>query len=283
MPPLLNITNTRSFWKRDREAEYARWWKPSELVDEQVVGDRGYLWPTHITYSYPKIERGQSVTPIPDAPDPPPEPHPRKKLKVTREKATIRSNRVTPDNHVLRSRKIRAFPTTAQRKLLRTWFDAARHTYNWALSTFLKQENKRWKGNRIDLKNRFVTCPESCMPKKRRWLRETPYTIREGATNELSKAISDRLGDARREHRQFRPPRFRSIGDEFKSIVVDVQNFSKRKGRRWDFYTTTFPGSLKVRERDRIRVMEKMPDGPIRAVRSWKRCLMDLYARSEFQ
>ncbi len=269
---ITNITTTRSipFWKTEHELEYSRWWKPIGNVEPlNKTTDHG--WPTHVTYQYsehPDIH--QRVFPITNAPDPPPEPYPKaKKQKITRDKGMFKSKRVTPEEHVIVCRKVRAFPTSEQRKTLQLWFDGARQTYNWALGIFLRHYHKKHqqKTNRIAFKNRFVTCKESCIPKKKRWMRKVPYTIREGATHELSKAISDRIGDAKRLSQPFRGPKFRSKYDDVKSINIDTQNFCKHKDKRWQFYVTSFKGPLKMRSKDQRRIFDTMPDGPVRSVR----------------
>ena len=272
MPPLGDINNVSSlsFWTPERAGEYSRWWKPVGNVPSFKETSENE-WPTHVTYHYgDQPHMTSSVLPISNAPDPPPDPYPRaKKQKITREKGMFSSKRVTPEDHLIVCRKVRAFPTSEQRKILQLWFDGARQSYNWALGVFVKQFRKSLpqKANRIALKKRFVTCKESCIPMRKRWIRDVPYTIREGATHELSKAISDRFGDAKRTSTPFRSPKFRSKFDDVKSINIDTQNFCKKDGKRWQFYVTTFPGVLKVRDRDRRRVIDTMPDGPIRSVR----------------
>jgi transposase len=270
--PLGDKTNVSStpFWTPERTVEYSRWWKPvGDVVPNRETA--AHQWPTHVTYHYGhQPSASTSVHPISNAPDPPSEPYPRaKKQKITRDKGMFTSKRVTPDDHLIVCRKVRAFPTSEQRKILQLWFDGARQSYNWALGVFLKQLRKghAQKTSRIALKRRFVTCKESCMPKGKRWIRQVPYTIREGATYELSKAISDRFGDAKRMGTPFRSPKFRSKLDNVKSINIDTQNFCKKVGQRWRFYVTLFPDTLRVRKRDQRRVLDAMPDGPIRSVR----------------
>jgi len=269
---LKDVTNTprsTTFWNSAKTEEYAKWWKPSGAVP--LLPRTEYKWPTHTVYDFPRdSKKDPRVVQIQDAPDPPPEPYPRaKKQKITRAKGMFGSKRVTPDDHLLVCRKVRAFPTSAQRKVLQLWFDGARQTYNWALGIFLRQHRRaqKQKTNRIALKKRFVTCKMSCMPRNKRWIREVPYTIREGATNELSKAISDRFGDAKRLEKPFKPPKFRSKFDNVKSINIDTQNFNKKQGKRWQFYITLFPGCLRIRGRDQRRILDAHPEGPIRSVR----------------
>lgn len=269
---LKDVTNTprsTTFWNNTKTEEYAKWWKPSGVVP--LLSKTDYNWPTHIVYDFPRdITKDPRVTQIQDAPDPPPEPYPRaKKQKITRQKGMFGSKRITPDNHLLVCRKVRAFPTSAQRRVLQLWFDGARQTYNWSLGVFIRQRHRQQKQNmnRIALKKRFVTCKESCVPKSKRWIREVPYTIREGATNELSKAISDRFGDSKRLDKPFTPPKFRSKFDDIKSINIDTQNFCKKPGKRWQFYVTLFPGCLRIRGRDQRRILDAHPEGPSRSVR----------------
>lgn len=180
---LKDVTNTprsTTFWNNTKTEEYAKWWKPSGEV--HLLSKTDYNWPTHIVYDFPRdITKDPRVTQIQDAPDPPPEPYPRaKKQKITRQEGMFGSKRITPDNHLLVCRKVRAFPTSAQRKVLQLWFNGARQTYNWALGVFLRQRHRQQKQNmnRIALKKRFVTCNESCVPKSKRWIRSPLYHSR---------------------------------------------------------------------------------------------------------
>ena len=135
--PLQDVTNlpvqhTPTFWRPELAHEYDRWWMPrGENVDIEQLS-RHVEWPTHVRYRYPTHGPYRRVSQIQDAPDPPPDPHPkRKKRKITRSKGIFGSTQVVPEGHVRRVMKIRAFPTSEQRKLLKEWFSAARHTYNW--------------------------------------------------------------------------------------------------------------------------------------------------------
>ncbi|KAJ3294548.1 hypothetical protein HK104_003512, partial [Borealophlyctis nickersoniae] len=114
----------------------------------------------------------------------------------------FKSTKQTPAGHVLRTYRLRFYPTPDQRRMLKEWFAGARSTYNWALSV-LKNHYRRGlrlidPSNRMALKTQFVTCHVSRIPKNRRWLKNVPYLIKEEATKELSMAYAaafSRLAD----------------------------------------------------------------------------------------
>jgi hypothetical protein len=126
------VRHTFTFWKPELINEYKRWWMPvgHDVYTEELSAHHD--WPTHVRYNYPHPEHERRVRPIENAPDAPPDPHrPKKKRKITRSKGVFGSTQVIPEGHVRRVMKIRAFPTTPQRKVFQKWFSAARHTFNW--------------------------------------------------------------------------------------------------------------------------------------------------------
>ena len=229
-----------SFWKNSIKSEYDRWWKPSGHVQPNII-DESFQWPDHISYAYSNlITPNLYVTPIVNAPDPPSDPYVKKFKKRKRSSQMFTSKQVTPDNHILCSRKILLRPSNEQKKILRTWFASARHTYNWALGV-LKRNNIKdsKKTSRMSIKKMFVTCNETRIPKKIRWIKNNPYTINESATAKLAKSFSDRRGDSKDFNREFRFPKFLTKGKTETTITIDKQNFSKKKGEKWKFYVST--------------------------------------------
>ena len=85
------------------------------------------------------------------------------------------------ENTVQRSRKIRAYPTQEQKKILSNWFGASRFAYNKTVE-FLKQPDTKaqWKAIKTDL---LHDLPE--------WLKEVPYQIKSIAIRDCCQAVSN--------------------------------------------------------------------------------------------
>lgn len=85
------------------------------------------------------------------------------------------------ENTVQRSRKIRAYPTQEQKKILNSWFGASRFAYNKTVE-FLKQPDTKaqWKSIKTDLLHEM---PE--------WLKEVPYQIKSVAIRDCCQAVSN--------------------------------------------------------------------------------------------
>lgn len=84
-------------------------------------------------------------------------------------------------NTVQRSRKIRAYPTQEQKKILNNWFGASRFAYNKTVE-FLKQPDTKaqWKSIKTDLLHEM---PE--------WSKEVPYQIKSVAIRDCCQAVSN--------------------------------------------------------------------------------------------
>jgi transposase len=90
---------------------------------------------------------------------------------------------------VLRTRKVKLNPTKQQKIMLMKFADAARYSYNAAVSAI---NNKIHKANKIELQNAFVSLKRrdgtyNQFFQKRRWLLSTPQPIRQQAIFEVAK------------------------------------------------------------------------------------------------
>lgn len=85
------------------------------------------------------------------------------------------------ENTVQRSRKIRAYPTQEQKKILNNWFGASRFAYNKTVE-FLRQPDTKvqWKSIKTDLLH--------AMPE---WSKEVPYQIKSVAIRDCCQAVSN--------------------------------------------------------------------------------------------
>ena len=183
------------------------------------------------------------------------------------------SKRIVPDDHVQRTWKVRIFPTREQKPILKLWIKAARTTWNWAIGVSRRQFKKHGKTfvsttNFVGLKKNFVTCNPARMPKRLRWLKDTPCSVREATIQEMAKAYE---AEFKRYHESgdFTAPAFRSAKRPEASITVPPQNWNKQPDRRWQCYVTMLPneGKLRVRQRDQRRVLDRYPEGPVREVK----------------
>ncbi len=271
------------FWEPSLVSQYAQFWLPNHQ-SEKLVGQVQQATDScyhHIVYDYPCQSFNKLVcrkdrldtydNPIPTI----------CKRKVSNKKPTsdgserkqppCRSKKKVPDDHVIRTYKMRFFPTQYQKRILKNWMNGARHTYNWALSVCKRQNSRRRVGgaegkiepsNRIDLKKHFVTCKESRIPKKLRWLRTIPYSVKEQATFELSLAYASAYKHFA-EGKEFDYIKFRSKKRSNDSITIPKANFDKNNP--WQFYSKTFKCSeakLKFHKRDVSRILERYPNGP---------------------
>lgn len=263
-----------AFWKNSLKSEYDRWWKPTGNIRPNLV-EESFKWPEHISYPYPNfVTPNLYVTPVANAPDPPSDPYIKKSKNKKRSSQMFTSKQKVPDNHILCSRKILLRPTIEQKKILRTWFASARHTYNWALGVLKRNNIKDFQStNRMSIKTKFVTCKETRIPKKLRWIKKIPYTVNESSTAKLAKSFSDRRDDSKDSNLPFRFPKFLAKGKTETTITIDKQNFSKKEDEKWRFYVSIFPYKdengndykhwMRKKDRDWIKTF---PDGPIRQI-----------------
>lgn len=84
------------------------------------------------------------------------------------------------------SQKVGLRPTPEVAKILKGWFGAVRTTYNWALSCIKAKPKEYQKSNMIWLRKRFIN--KCNIPKSKRYLLDTPKSIRDTAVSDLAEA-----------------------------------------------------------------------------------------------
>lgn len=102
--------------------------------------------------------------------------------KARRKRETLRGGAAEP---ILRTKKIRLFPTPMQKLILTNWFGAARYTWNKGVDT-LKDATRREKKDMRGLRNRIV--PKKMLLENEQWLLDTPKDVRVGALQDLATA-----------------------------------------------------------------------------------------------
>lgn len=90
---------------------------------------------------------------------------------------------------VLRSRRLRIYPTQKQKTVLKKWFHTARFVYNKGLEGIIKNKEKI---NFYDLRNKYVTQKHRGSDEKNEfvkdWETNTPKDVRAGSLRDLTKA-----------------------------------------------------------------------------------------------
>lgn len=104
-----------------------------------------------------------------------------KKTKTPKKKLTKPKN--LPPNTV---RKILLKPTPEVKQKLKQWFGCVRTTYNWALAC-IKDKPKEYPINFIWLRKRFIN--KCNIPKRFRYLLDTPKHVRDSALKDLEQAF----------------------------------------------------------------------------------------------
>jgi putative transposase len=84
------------------------------------------------------------------------------------------------EEDVIRTKTIRLYPTTEQKKILKSWMSTRRYVYNKVLEQ-IKKGNETI--NFFDLRNKYVTAKDN--PSVEKWELDTPKDIRAGAVNDL--------------------------------------------------------------------------------------------------
>lgn len=109
---------------------------------------------------------------------------------------------------VVKSKKIRIYPTSEQRQILRNWFGASRFVYNQTIE-FLKAPNTKanWKGIKTNLIRNLPS-----------WTKEVPYQIKSVAIRDACNAVKN----AKIKYR--------------KTGVIQSVNFRKRKDKNQSLF-----------------------------------------------
>lgn len=84
------------------------------------------------------------------------------------------------EKDVIRTRKIRLYPTNEQQKIMKGWMSTRRYVYNKVLAHIKKDKEKI---TFFDLRNKYVTAKNN--PNVEFWETETPKDIRAGAVSDV--------------------------------------------------------------------------------------------------
>lgn len=117
---------------------------------------------------------------------------------------------------VRRSRRIRLYPNSTQRKLLRQYLGTSRFVYNFALN-FLQENSERYK---------LSAFKSLILGKLPSWAKDIPYAIRGDSCIEAFKTVIS----CRKKSKGGKPhiPKFRSRKDSVQSCPIQSQNISTK-------------------------------------------------------
>lgn len=125
-----------------------------------------------------------------------------------------------------RSKKVGLRPTPEVANTLKKWFGCTRATYNWALGCIKKKPKEYKMANMIWLRKRFVN---SCnIPKDKRFLLDTPKSIRDTAVKDLAEAYKSNFAIRAKSPDHVFELKFRSKKDA-QSITITAEQI-----KNWD-------------------------------------------------
>jgi putative transposase len=165
------------FWKEQYKEEYQKWWLPTEIdcVDSPLNYSTSSFIPSESNslFSIRKLENPMN----------------RNSLTTLSVSSTFSHAETWGDEDIVRTRKIRLYPTKGQRLKLKQWIGTTRYIYNRVLH-HLKSNNI----SRIDkkeLQKLFITKEYrngTINSNINDWELETPKDIRNGAIRDIFKA-----------------------------------------------------------------------------------------------
>ena len=124
---------------------------------------------------------------------------------------------------------------------IKQWFGCVRKTYNWTLASIKENHHPI---DRFWLRNRFVN---SCnIPKKFRFLLDTPKHVREGAIDELVDAYKINFQKREQFEMKFRTKK------KPQSIVIPHDAIKSYKNNTLSLYPTMLPSTLKMYSKQKI-------------------------------
>lgn len=143
-----------------------------------------------------------------------------------------------PPNSV---KKIKLYPNTQQKLILKNWFDTARYTYNICVDGI---KNKKCKLTKSSMRNYCLNRNAELLQDKE-WVFKTPYDVRDEAMNDLLKAQEYLI-----ENSESYNMKYRSKKDASASIVIHNKHFKNKI-----FYPTFWKKKDKI-----IKTKEPLPD-----------------------
>lgn len=151
----------------------------------------------------------------------------------------------TWEDEGIRSRKIKIYPTTIQKKMFKQWIGTTRYVYNKSLYAIKTEESTKY--NFQSLRNRFVTHKRlsgEINPEVQDWELKTPKDIRAECLRDLVKAFSTTIsnlkcGNISRFNMQYRKKK------TFPTIVIPKSTLSIKKNKLY-LYKTYLKDGIRI-------------------------------------
>lgn len=167
-------------------------------------------------------------------------------------------------NAIIKTLKLRLFPTKEQKLKLNEWSSASRYTYNKTIASIKKNQRDNW----MKLRNRFVTAKNRKGIKNnffnnKKWLLETPKHIRLSAVKEAFKNLKTCFTNIKRKN-------IKTFDLTFKTKKKEIQNgwslgLEKNNVRKDKDVLSIFPdflGTMKYARKKQLHklIPEERPD-----------------------
>lgn len=227
----------KPFWKKKYKNSYEKCWLPTDNNFELINRNLHTQWFEHQT----QVCELDSQWNIPV--------HKQWKCKDRRPiRKSARQQKALPEGQLYRTKLIRMYPSSDQKKLLQTWFRACRYTYNWAL---YKLRVLKDCGVKVSYDGKYIrnlVVPEKNIPVRYQWMLAIPKDVREKAAFELGDALKNSV-DKYRSGRGGSDHQFRSVTDEQCSLTISSKGLSKNQ---IPFHINFFPsynvGHIRLKE-----------------------------------
>jgi putative transposase len=149
---------------------------------------------------------------------------------IKKSKQSYKKKKLGDDNieepEPLKSRKIRVYPSTSDKEILRKWFGTARWTYNQCLDSV---QRKMCGLTKKELRAKFVN---NCnFITENQWVIETPYEVRDAAMGDLIKNYASNFAKNKKNNVTSKfELKFRSRKDKQESVYIRWRDWGKRSG-----------------------------------------------------
>jgi putative transposase len=118
------------------------------------------------------------------------------------------------DTVITKTRKIRIYPNSQQKKIIKEWMNTCRYVYNKCLEGVKKGDNV----NFFKLRNKYVIAKNNTLVKD--WEVQTPKDVRAGSTKDLVTAYKTAIKNLNNGNISKFNIRYRSKKNGYQSIVI---------------------------------------------------------------
>jgi putative transposase len=163
------------------------------------------------------------------------------------------------EDTVLRTRRLRVYPTQEQRKIWKEWINTSRYVYNKGLEGITKNKEKI---NFYDLRNKYVTQKHRGTEEKNEnvqdWEINTPKDVRAGSLRDLTKAYKTAFSSLKNGSISKFNLNYRSKKNGYQSIEIPKTTLSCTGKKEIEMFKRYNLGSVKIsNELNRIKKKKK--------------------------